>query len=60
MQAVRRRLLEGGYTEGIKAADHPGRKRVYFLDPCGNEYEFIEYTSADLAQRNQYDTPSPG
>ena len=58
-EKVRRRLTEAGYREGILVPDHPARRRVYFFDPSGNEYEFIEYTSEDSGQRNAYDVPAP-
>ena len=38
-------------------AYHPHRKRVYFYDPDGNDWEFVEYFTADMALRNDYDLP---
>lgn len=58
-EQVRRRLTDAGYREGIRVPDHAARRRVYFFDPDGNEYEFIEYTSEDPGQRNAYDAPAP-
>ena len=31
------------------------RKRVYFLDPEGNDWEFVQYLSANPAERNEYE-----
>jgi hypothetical protein len=36
---------------------HPYRKRVYFYDPEGNDWEFIQYLSQDPAERNDYKLP---
>lgn len=52
--AVRLRLLEAGYTEGIQAGPHPHRVRIYFYDRDGIEYEFVQYLSGDDAERNDY------
>ena len=49
---VAERLTNAGYTPGIKAKEHPHRKRIYFFDDDGNEFEFIEYLSAELEERN--------
>ena len=53
--ALRERMLQAGYQEAYKVAPHPFRKRVYFHDPDGNEYEFVEYLSDNPAERNRYD-----
>ena len=46
------RLRGAGYSDGIPVDPHPHRKRAYFHDGGGNEYEFVEYTSDDPAERN--------
>ncbi len=33
----------------------PGGGQSAFFDAEGNDWEFVEYRSADPAQRNQYD-----
>jgi catechol 2,3-dioxygenase-like lactoylglutathione lyase family enzyme len=53
-EAVAERLRRAGYREGFQAESHPHRRRLYFLDRDGNEYEFVEYTSSDPAERNDY------
>lgn len=53
-ESLRRRLLDAGYEESYIAEPHPYRRRVYFLDPDGNEWEFVEYHASDPAKRNQY------
>lgn len=31
--------------------------RVYFYDPEGNDWEFVQYFSDDPAERNNYELP---
>ena len=52
--AVAERLRTAGYEEGYIAEAHPARRRVYFYDRDGNEYEFVDYASDDPAERNDY------
>lgn len=52
--ALRERMLAAGYEESTVPNAHPFRKRVYFLDPEGNDWEFVEYLSANAAERNDY------
>jgi len=54
VEALRERLLSAGYPESTVPNSHPARKRVYFNDPEGNDWEFVEYLSEDPAQRNDY------
>ncbi len=51
---VRKRLLSAGYEIATIGADHPHRKTIYFIEPSGSEFEFIEYLSDDPADRNLY------
>ena len=48
-------LKNVGYEESFQADPHPHRKRVYFFDADGNEWEFVEYYSNDPAERNDYE-----
>ena len=54
-QAIYDRLAGAGFKEGFQPGEHAHRRRVYFLDSDGNEYEFVEYFSDDPAERNSYD-----
>ncbi|MGR5064123.1 VOC family protein [Photobacterium sp. DNB22_13_2] len=54
IESVKARLLAAGYKENEMEASHPWRKRIYFWDPNGIEWEFIEYLSQDDSQRNDY------
>lgn len=54
VETVRARLLSAGYREGHKAEPHKHRRRVYFVDPEGFEWEFVQYLSGDDREKNQY------
>lgn len=54
LDALRARLLAGGYREEPSPNRHPARRRAYFWDPQGGEWEFVQYLSADKAQQNDY------
>jgi len=56
-EGLRRRLTEAGYRDSTVPNAHPWRKRVYFHDAEGNDWEFVEYRSDDPAKRNDYDLP---
>lgn len=55
--ALRDRLAAAGYQESTPPNAHPYRKRVYFYDPDGNDWEFIEYMSGELEKRHDYELP---
>ena len=58
-QAVRARLQAAGYTDSTVPNEHPARQRVYFHDAEGNDWEFVQYLSADPAQRHDYSDATP-
>ena len=55
--ALRERLQSAGYKDSTVLNTHPSRQRVYFYDPDGNDWEFIQYLSDDPAKRNDYILP---
>ncbi len=55
MEALRERLRTAGYQDSTVPNGHPHRQRVYFHDPEGNDWEFVEYRSEDPAERNDYE-----
>jgi len=58
VEHVRSRLRAAGYKENTQVPNaHPYRKRLYFYDPEGNEWEFVQYLSDDPAKRNDYELP---
>ena len=56
VDSLRLRLSEAGFTDSTVTNIHPHRKRVYFNDPDGNDWEFIEYHSSDPRERHDYET----
>ena len=57
VEALRTRLAAAGFRETTVLNAHPYRKRVYFADAEGNDWEFVEYTSEDPTLRNDYAVP---
>jgi len=57
VESLRARLKTGGFRESTVPNAHPHRKRVYFYDPEGNDWEFVQYFSEDPAKRNDYELP---
>ena len=57
VEALRKRLTQAGYRDSTFPNSHPHRKRVYFYDADGNDWEFVQYFSEDLSDRNDYDLP---
>ena len=55
VEALRARLAAAGYRDTTVPNDHPHRRRVYFHDAEGNDWEFVEYRSDDPAERNDYE-----
>ena len=49
------RLQAKGHRIDIEGPEHPYRKNIYFLDPAGFQFEFVEYLSDDVGERNRYD-----
>ena len=56
-EALRARLLAGGYEESTVPNAHPHRRRIYFYDPDGNDWEFVQYLTDDPSLRNDYGIP---
>ena len=57
VEALRSRLEAAGYWDSTVPNAHPHRRRVYFNDPEGNDWEFVEYLSNDLSERHDYTLP---
>ena len=57
VESLRVRLTATGYGDSTVPNVHPHRKRVYFYDPEGNDWEFVQYFSQDPAKRNDYELP---
>ncbi len=54
VDALVERLAMLGMSPNLVAAEHPARKRVYFYDPEGNDWEFVQYFTTDPSERNDY------
>ena len=50
-------MKSAGYRDSTTPNAHPHRERVYFYDPEGNDWEFVQYLSQDPAERNYYKLP---
>ena len=50
-----KRLREAGF-EPSSTTDPDGafRRRIYYIEPAGYEFEFVEYSSDIAAERNEY------
>jgi catechol 2,3-dioxygenase-like lactoylglutathione lyase family enzyme len=57
VEALRARLAAAGYEDSTVPNQHPYRRRVYFRDAEGNDWEFVQYLSDDPRQRNDYEVP---
>ncbi len=57
VESLRQRLGAAGYEDSTVANSHPYRKRVYFYDRDGNDWEFVQYLAGEAEKRNDYDLP---
>ena len=57
VDAIRERLVAAGFRDSTYPNNHPHRRRVYFYDADGNDWEFVQYLTDDVALRNDYDLP---
>jgi len=57
VESLRARMLAAGYTESTVPNAHPHRRRVYFYDPEGRDWEFVQYFSVVPSERNDYALP---
>ena len=57
VDALQKRLAAAGFRDSTYPNSHPHRKRVYFYDADGNDWEFVQYLTDDRAKRNDYDLP---
>lgn len=58
VDSLQTRLADAGFRESTVPNSHPHRKRIYFYDPEGNDWEFVQYFSDDPAERNDYKLPN--
>ncbi len=56
LDAVVDRLSEAGYRVDHSGASHPSRRSAYFIERDELQFEFVEYSSGNPAERNDYGT----
>jgi catechol 2,3-dioxygenase-like lactoylglutathione lyase family enzyme len=57
VESMQKRLQAAGYKNSTPPNRHPHRTRLYFYDPEGNDWEFVQYFSKNPAERNDYNLP---
>lgn len=57
---LQQRLADAGFKDSTYPNNHPYRKRVYFHDDDGNDWEFVQYYSDDPKERNDYELEDQG
>jgi catechol 2,3-dioxygenase-like lactoylglutathione lyase family enzyme len=53
-EKLRERMRAAGYEDTTPPNHHPYRRRVYFHDLDGNDWEFVQYLSDDPEKRHDY------
>src|ERR1700690_249084 len=57
VEGLRGRMMAAGYRDSTPPNGHPPRTRLYFYDPEGNDWEFVQYFSKNAVERNDYKLP---
>jgi len=52
IKALQARLQAAGFQHRTRGDDNPYRHNIYYIDPDGNEVEFVQYFSDLISQRN--------
>ena len=55
VDALESRMREAGFHPNMHADRHPARRRIYFFDPDGNDWEFVQYLTDALDARHSYE-----
>ena len=55
IEDIKTKLTENGYNKGIDTPDEKYRKRAYFYDNAGFEWELVEYLSKKNEDRFLYE-----
>ena len=48
------RMQAAGFEPNMRADEHPARRRRYYYDPDGNDWEFVQYLTGNVDERNDY------
>lgn len=54
VEEIAKKLLDSGYRRSYPKQDEQFRKRDYFADTDGNEFEFVQYLSEKPEEKNSY------
>jgi catechol 2,3-dioxygenase-like lactoylglutathione lyase family enzyme len=54
VETLRQRMETAGFKHNLLITEHPARRHIYYHDPEGNDWEFVEYKTNDPALRNDY------
>ncbi len=54
VKEIANRLLKAGYRRDFPRQEEKFRIREYFADKDNNEYEFVQYLSEEIEERNSY------
>lgn len=54
LAAIEVRMAAAGYAPNLRINDHPARRWLYYYDPEGNDWEFVEYVTDDPRLRHDY------
>lgn len=55
LNEIEKKLIEAGYNKGINTPKEKFRKRIYYYDNAGFEWELVEYLSTDTKHRFLYE-----
>ena len=55
VEKIENELIKAGYNRGIGTPNEKFRKRAYFYDNAGFEWEFVEYLSENTEDRYLYE-----
>lgn len=55
IKEIEQRLLPGGYHKGINTPQEKYRKRAYYYDSAGLEWELVEYLSISTEEKYLYE-----
>jgi len=54
LEGIVSRLAEKGFNIDILGREHPYRRTVYYNDPAGFQFEFLQYSSDKPEEKNMY------
>ena len=55
LEVIKNKLIEADYNQGIRTPDEEFRKRAYFYDAAGFEWELVEYFSEKPTEKFLYE-----